>query len=490
MNANDVPNIDPAVTRDLEEELSQTALGRKLLRLATSVAKEPLDQDLKAKTPPRLPESDAAIIAAISHNFSLEPAARLESKVSTIEEIVVSDQEAAAAILANSVSLMIAGRRRLRLTADSRADLLHRVFGSDRFRELLKQALHQDWMDFNAISTDQIRLPNAWLHSFLNAEYGKLEQAPPTELRAAMEALEQLRQLRIEKLPLPSLEEVRQRLELSELLEPLRILVGLKGGWDETPQKDRFVGRQKEIAMLRAFVDELEYESVGERISRLFTRVYKGAQYLFGIRDESVMFVEAQGGLGKSTLMAKFMIDHARNQATPFPFVYMDFDRAVLYPREPRHLLIEAARQVSLQFPEIRDDVRRLSQQIAGQSPEAIGTRTNSFDEFRDLIRSRVTRGSRAFLVVLDTMEVVQYDPRALAGVITFVSELSGQYKGMDFPELKIVAAGRADVGHADCRVGRNRSVGIHVAAGHVALGAHERRVNVEKFQKRSELDQ
>jgi hypothetical protein len=443
-----MPDDDQAVTRmELEAELSQTALGRKLLAFATAGTKEPLTRASRAETPLQLPETDAAITAAISHTFSLDSMAGPDNKGSTIDEIATSNQEEAAAILANSASLMIAGRRRLRLSADARADLLHRVFDSDRFRRLLKQAADEDLRDFDAISKDQIRLPSAWLRSFLQKTHGELEQAPSTELRAAMEALEQLRQVKIESLALPSLDDVRRLLELSELLEPLRILVGMTGGWDSTPQKDRFVGRQKEISMLRAFVDELKYESVGERIGRFFNRAYKGAQYFFGIRDESVMFVEAQGGLGKSTLMAKFMIDHARNQSTPFPFVYLDFDRAVLYPREPRQLLIETARQVALQFPEIHDDVRGLNQRLIDQLPDATGgTTTNPFDEFRHLIQSKITRKSRAFLVVLDTMEVIQYDPKALAGVVTFVSELSGQYKGADFPELKIVAAGRADV--------------------------------------------
>lgn len=443
MNAfEDQPESNEA--RELEQELRKTPFGRKLLDLTNSVASGPPRIPPETRLSP-LPESDEAITAAVSYTFTLSSSETLRPSA-LLEDIVLSDAAETAVLLANSVSLMIAGKRRLRLTPAARADLLHRVFGSDKFRRILNQALHQDWMDFGKISSDPVRLPNAWLRSFLNNEPGKIEEAPPTELRAAMEALDQLSELRIAALRLPVLENVRQQFELSELLEPLRILIGLRGGWDETPKKDRFVGRQSELTMLRAFVDELDYESVGERISRLFTRAYKGAQYLFGIRDESVMFIEAQGGLGKSTLVAKFVVDHARNQSTPFPFVYLDFDRAVLQPRDPRQLLAEAARQVSLQFPETADEIRELRRRISSGSSDPSGGRTSHFDEFRDLIQSKVTMGKRAFLLVLDTMEVVQYDPKALAGVITFVSELSGQYRHIPFPELKIVAAGRADV--------------------------------------------
>lgn len=445
--SNDIPPPEGgpgrASTR-LRAALSTSEFGQELLAFLESEA----DVEPTPATIPELPETESAIIAAINHTFTLDSSKGSPAREpASFGEVAPAGQAETNAILANAASIMIAGRRRLCLDPRARADLLRRVLDSERYRTLLDRAAQVDQEDLKLIPKDLVRLPSAWLRSFLRNTSGNLEQAPVPQLRAAVQALEQLQYLEVGSIKLPSLAEARRRLVLGELLDPLRILIGTTGGWDGTSQQDRFVGRKQEIAMLRRFVDELKSETRSEAAGRFFNRFYKGVQYLFGIRDESVMFVQAQGGLGKSTLMAKFMIDHARNRSNPFPFVYLDFDRADLHPREPLQLLMEAARQVALQFPDVQSEItalrERLRAELAGRTTTAA---RNSYDDFRNLIRSRITQRKRAFLLVLDTMEVVQFDPKSLAGVINFVSELSGRRGEAEFPELKIVAAGRADV--------------------------------------------
>ena len=326
-------NPDATIVQ-LQQELSQSAFGRRLLAFL-----EPIASAAPAPVSPAnvtvLPETEGAIMAAISHTFGLD-VVQSATASPLADRIAPSSKDEAEAILANSVSVMIGGRRRLRLTPEARADLLHRVYSSNRFQELLNRVAAADNEDRKSIAKDQIRLPTAWLRWFLQKTSTNLAQAPAGQLRAAVQALEELQHVRVDDLKLPSLSDARRFLERSELLEPLRVLVGTTGGWDGTPRKDRFVGRQQEIATLRKFVDELKGESLGEGVGRLLNRFYKGALYLFGVQDESVLFVEAQGGLGKSTLMAKFMVDHALNQIAPFPFAYLDFDRASLHPRASR----------------------------------------------------------------------------------------------------------------------------------------------------------
>ncbi|WP_141688472.1 pYEATS domain-containing protein [Bradyrhizobium paxllaeri] len=185
-------------------------------------------------------------------------------------------------------------------------------------------------------------------------------------------------------------------------------------------------------------------------------------RYYLNIGEEAVFFLIARGGIGKTTLLAKFMLDHAMNQSRQFPFVYLDFDRATLHTREPRQLLFEAARQVSLQFPEVEAELAELT---AGLHEEMAAGRSSSitfFDRFRHVVQ-KLTRGSRAFLIVFDTMEVVQYDPASLAAVINFVTYLNGFTAAGAFPELRIVASGRADVPELrteqDLRSDRNRLI-------------------------------
>ena len=61
--------------------------------------------------------------------------------------------------------------------------------------------------------------------------------------------------------------------------------------------------------------------------------------------------VHGPPGVGKSTLLAKFVLDHGRAGDRRIPFVYIDFERPTLSVLEPATLLAEAARQLAIQYP-------------------------------------------------------------------------------------------------------------------------------------------
>lgn len=376
-----------------------------------------------------LPETDAAIRAALADSFS-------------IEEIGATEDDQPA-ILANAELVMVGGKRRLRLTDESRGDLLRKVHKSQRYQQMLAEAVDQDEADFDPITGDDIRRPTAWLRAFLAGRFGNIDEAPPLELRSALSALERLR---LAPLPahVPPLDEIRRRLEFAELIEPLRLLIGGNGGWEGRPPTDRFVGRRAELRDLRSYVDELASESKTEAISRAIQRVGRNIRERVTGRSVGAFGITASGGVGKSTLIAKFVWDHALHGPKRIPFTYFDFDRATLRARDPRVLLIEAAKQVALQFPEVSeplDAIRgTLRAELAGEPTATEGV--DPFHEFTRLVREHVTRDDRNFLLVLDTMEVVQYDPKALQGVATFVERITGP----GFPELRIVVSGRAPV--------------------------------------------
>ena len=161
------------------------------------------------------------------------------------------------------------------------------------------------------------------------------------------------------------------------------------------------------------------------------------------------MIIEGLGGLGKSTLLAKFVLDHALDQARPFPFAYLDFDRAGIDPDRPRQLLIEIARQVRLQFPSATEALDRLIEDIRAERvdrPSELESAADSikdpFSRFVEILREHATHGERAFLLVLDTLEVVQWSTRTMERV----AELVDEFRRKDLYELKLVASGRADV--------------------------------------------
>jgi hypothetical protein len=334
------------------------------------------------------------------------------------------------------------GARRLRLSDEARADVLRAARGTDAFTSMLAISYAADTADFDAVSHDDAWRVNAWLRCFLVGRFGDLATAPVEELRAAVAALERLRGVELAA-GVPRYDEARRLLDLAELLQPLRILIGASGGWDGTLPRDRFVGREAELRLVRGFVDELDSKGLLESVSRGIRRTASLISDAVAGARARVLVIEAQGGLGKTTLVAKFVLDHALAERQ-FPFVYLDFDRAALQPREPRLLLVEAARQLALQFPQLAEPFgalrRRLRAELAGgEVPNA----PDPFIEFRDGLRRHVTNGRRAFLLVLDTMEVVQSDPQALDGVIHFIDALTAN---AGFPELRVIAVGRADV--------------------------------------------
>jgi hypothetical protein len=75
------------------------------------------------------------------------------------------------------------------------------------------------------------------------------------------------------------------------------------------------------------------------------------------------MMVFGPPGIGKSTLLAKFVLDHARSPGLQIPFVYADFERPTLSVIEPTTLLAEAARQLATQYPSARNQLDALAEQ-------------------------------------------------------------------------------------------------------------------------------
>lgn len=388
--------------------------------LSTNVAEQPAPIDI--------PLSDGAIKAAICDSYSVSEhwAADLDRKV-----------------LERSQLIMIDGRRRLRLSDEARGAILRAASASgERLRALLDEA--DDRLSDHA-SLPDTDARSMSLRRILKGDTPNLTGASPAELRSAVAALERLREAPL-PVGVPSLKEAQQLLERAELLEPLRMSIGATGSWDSVPDSDRFVGRTAQLTALRAFVNEIDSAGTFETVQRNLTAVQRTLRRTLGDRKvEGVRLIVARGGLGKSALIAKFVLDHALWKGNPFPFAYLDFDRASIQSRDPRQLLFEVVRQVALQFPqaatalgELRDQIRR--SMTGTTSRPAI--ESDPFEEFRRIVREQITHGIRALLIVFDTVEIAQCDAAAMKGLLAFLDRIS---QG-DFTELRLVAAGRAPV--------------------------------------------
>ncbi len=418
--------LEQALKNPMAELLLQT-----LARGSASVEQEAV----KVETPVGLTEfagSQSVIRAAVEDTFD-------------VGELTATPAENAALLEASDL-VTIGGLRRLRLKDAARAEVLSAVRPGDIYQRLLDELMRADAEAHEEIGRDPVRLPSAWLRCLLSGEFRDLDSAPPSELRAALAARDRLRLVRNLAPNVPSSDELARRVGLAELLEPLRLLIGAEGGWDGTPRRDRFVGREDELTKLRAFVDELDSRSATEFVQRVSARA---ASAIFGSERPGLMIIEAHGGLGKSALIAKFVLDHALDQSRQFPFAYLDFDRATLNPERPHQILLEVSRQVALQYPTAYADLTRLGDhiraefvQVAGAAASKTADIADPFSMFVEIVREHATFGRRALLLVFDTMEVVQWDPTAIDRLAWLIDQF--RIKGLD--ELRVVASGRADI--------------------------------------------
>ncbi|MET9433950.1 trypsin-like peptidase domain-containing protein [Streptomyces sp. NPDC006551] len=156
---------------------------------------------------------------------------------------------------------------------------------------------------------------------------------------------------------LPDLDDVQHRLERARLFQPMERLV-----------RGTFHGRARELDSLRAYI-ELPAEPA-----------------------EPPLLLHGVGGIGKSTLLARFLLDSLRASPTGFPFAYIDFERPTLSIHEPATVIAEVARQLGIQYPDHRTAFDALADECAETAASQRGE-LNQFDDLRQLSATRATLG-------------------------------------------------------------------------------------------------
>lgn len=151
---------------------------------------------------------------------------------------------------------------------------------------------------------------------------------------------------------LPPAELLRRRLAMAQLLEPMQRLIG-----------EQFVGRQHELDRLADYVGIQKSDGVLMSIGISARRFVRRARR--SLMSDPPLFVVGPGGVGKSSLMARFILDHVNPAGdTPLPFVLVDFDRAQVEPTLPLSLLLAALQQLRVQFPAHADAMARMSESL------------------------------------------------------------------------------------------------------------------------------
>jgi hypothetical protein len=239
----------------------------------------------------------------------------------------------------------------------------------------------------------------------LIAEPPKLElnDLSREELAATLEVLEWVEGI-LDRLPEPA--DVRKALARSDLLAPVQRLAG-----------SVFVGRKQELAQLE--------------------------QYMFGPKHAQPLFVYGPGGVGKSTLLARFVLAHAAPRDVAV--AYVDIDRPVIRPERPLTLLLETLMQLRQQLDPPADAADSLVREITftmSRYEEGMHFESASPDHrLVQLFAKNVEewlKGGTALLIV-DTMEEAQFlGSDVMWPLIGFLLDMSRSAAG-----LRVILSGR-----------------------------------------------
>lgn len=215
----------------------------------------------------------------------------------------------------------------------------------------------------------------------------------------------------------PDVETATQALAEARRMAPLKRLVG-----------DHFEGREDVLSQMR--------------------------EYLEAPEGHDVLFIHGPGGIGKSTVLAKFALDAADREDVD-AIVYLNLDRPILRPEEPLSLLLDLLSQLAQQFPSasdslaklsssVRDLERRLSYTRSDQSLlESSAPQESDWDWIVNDIATAIGSlpGERKILVLVDTFEQAQrHGSRVVSEMWRMTNRLMEQA-----PRLRIIAAGRLE---------------------------------------------
>jgi cellulose synthase operon protein C len=246
---------------------------------------------------------------------------------------------------------------------------------------------------------------------------------------------------------LPDADEIDHRLAVADLLSPLHGLTeeGFHGRADVLEQlRDHVFGS-------RRWHDVLNLDTVTQSIGLGVNQLW------FTLRDRSrpPLLLHGPGGSGKSTVIARFLLDHMSVDQPRVVLAHIDFDRPRFDAEEPLTLLGEALRQLSVQAPNVGESARELRHRIlarlsrkeiepsttaldAPRSVVGFGDREHYIEEFGRLLAEALGE-ERLLVMVLDTLEEVQYRGQ------DYIEELwyfLGQLHAA-VPALRVIAAGR-----------------------------------------------
>lgn len=247
---------------------------------------------------------------------------------------------------------------------------------------------------------------------------------------------------------LPDADQVRRMLHRQGFIRQFELLAD-----------EHFVGREDALRRLREFVDVIP-DDIFSKMRRTSRNVL-GSFGLESILHEAPLVITGMGGMGKSALLSKFLLEHLRApKGSHILFAYIDFDKPAIWPDQPLTVLAEIAQQLALQVPRHFAEFHALSTKLIKElqittvygddfdSSEALlnlGTHNERLGEdfisqFAIICRAALERTTQnTLLLVCDTFEEVsQRSVLHQQNLLQFVGQLQ-----RILPRLRVVISGR-----------------------------------------------
>jgi len=226
---------------------------------------------------------------------------------------------------------------------------------------------------------------------------------------------------------------------------------------------ENFAGRKEETKRINDYIDWLPKEGFSSRIKSFIRNICNW-------NDKPPMLVQGIGGIGKSTIVSKIIIDNNKeNKGSRMPFVYIDFDLPGFSISEPLTILIEAMRQLIFQFPRHKKTFAKISDQIGSNlemsinkdwdlglerdsskqfnSTSTASSRIYVYDMLDEILKQNDLQmeliESMPILVVFDSFEEMQYRATSseLHSFFKFIREISER-----IPRVRPLFVGRSEL--------------------------------------------